>query len=235
MTIAYRGGNVANNGISSTTANVVLSLPLGSAVDDLAVAGIVCSANGVVMSSAPSGWTQLSASPISGNAVTLYVYYKVLVAGDLIGTNKTWTVASAQRPCGVLVGFSGVDTTTPIEAQAMANAAGATTQDAPAVTSLTSGAWILNLWAARDSSGGPPSITVPGSHTGRGTVATGFASGGINTAGAAGTLTTPGAAGTYGPYTASYAVSASGGMASMALKPAGGGGGPDPSQFFALF
>ena len=230
--IGYRGGNVANNGISSTTANIVLSLPLGSQVDDLAVAAIVCSANGVVMSSAPAGWSQLTLSPVSGNQVTMYVYYKVLVSGDLVGT-KTWTVATAQRPCGILVGFSGVDTTTPIEAQDMTNEAAATTHDASAITSLSANAWILNFWAGRNSAGTPPSITVPGSHTGRGAVATGFGSGQVNTSAAAGTLTTPGAAGTYGPYTASYAISASGGMASLALKPASSPT-PNPGQFFAM-
>jgi hypothetical protein len=232
VAIAYRAGVAGNNGISATTTDVTfLGLPASSAVNDLVIVGLVGSLGSQTISSAPAGWNALSPSPITTGSITSWLYWKILVSGDLIGS-KTWSIAgTAGRPVGAMNGYSGVDTGTPFDDTQSNTAASSTTGTVPAVTSTHASDFIHNIWAARNGTGGAPTYTMPGTHTAETYSGTSFPSGAVNTAIQSGRLTTPGAAGTYGTYAATLSVAATHALWSLALRPASDNAG----QFFAMF
>lgn len=219
-TIGYRAGAAGANGITVTTATVSFTIPAGAQDGDVAYA-VVANSTSVTMTTPATGWV-LVAGPISQAAgTTAWLYRKVLTAADA-GTTASWVTSAAGRPTGVMELLSGVDTTTPEDATpTSATFTGSTSHAAPAITTVTQDATILNMWVARVASSTIPTITVPGTHTPLTYSSTNFATTGVNTASRAGQLTAAsGAPGAKGPYSATIGNTATGVAYSIAVRPA---------------
>lgn len=145
---------IAVRGTGSTTWDVnassqVVTKPAGVVTGDLMV--MVIGANMSSPVALPTGWTSVGTATLTGACLT--VGYRLAQAGD-----TTWTVTpggGAQQFGGVLQTFSGVDSTTPIDATgSAATTASASSLAAPAVTVVTANAWEL-IGFASTSTGNP--------------------------------------------------------------------------------
>lgn len=145
MAITLITGNTPPAGGIST---VVVVLPnAGTSIDDLLFIAVE-SANETIAT--PSGWTQVTNSPQSiGTAATaggvrLALFYKwVTVAG----AQADVTLAdSGNHTVGFSFGFRGVDKATPIEASAGGTVTANASLSFPAVTTLTNGACVVNVF-----------------------------------------------------------------------------------------
>ena len=130
----------------------------------------------------------------------------------------TWVLTGTTRPVGLMDVWSGVDSTyaTINDSQ---GTTGGSSLIAPALTASTPYAMIYNIWCGRNATGGPPNLTVPGTHTATGQSQTGFGGAAINSGVRGGYILTPGLNGTYGPYTASESVTSTHLAGSVALRP----------------
>lgn len=145
MAISLLTGNTAPAGGTSTVAIVLPSG--GTNVDDLLFIAVE-SANETIAT--PSGWTQVTNSPQSigtaaaAGGVRLALFYKwVTVAG----AQANVTLAdSGNHTVGFSFGFRGVDKTTPIEASAGGTVTTNASLSFPAVTTLTNGAAVVNVF-----------------------------------------------------------------------------------------
>jgi hypothetical protein len=229
VAISYVGGALANNGITAATTAINFTLPTLQE-GDLIIAFPTTNSSATLITASPSGSTLLGspayagANPLAqGTTSEGWVYWKRAKAADS-GAAFNFTLDGSGRCPGTLAVFRGVaDQPTLIEAATSSAAATNTTQNAPAVTSVSANAWIVNLLSGRVASGTIPTITKPGTHTAPATsyCATNFTTTGANLVCGHYYLTTPGAAGSYGTYAYTFGATSTAVMFSLALTPAG--------------
>lgn len=120
MAIAFQSAQSATvNGGS-----LVITKPVSTAVGDLLVA-VIATQN--TMSTAPSGWTQLSNQASPGSLVNLYVYYIFATSTEVAASNFTWTAASNVMEGGIARITGNIHTVSPVSVFAKTNAAASTT------------------------------------------------------------------------------------------------------------
>lgn len=133
-------GTVVNNaGATSITLN-----PTGPLTNnDLLVAFIynraVSSGNTI---STPAGWTKLGQVGNAGTAGSMAMYYKKWTTGDTEGATFSWT--DSVQNVGVIVRYSGQDTTTPSDVAASTNSAtSGTTATSTGITTTLNNAMLV--------------------------------------------------------------------------------------------
>jgi Flp pilus assembly protein TadG len=109
-TIVRNGFGATNSTTSGTGLN--LQTPAGAAAGETLVAALAFT--GAAPTITAAGWTQINMTS-NGSNVTVVSYYRTLAAAPPATYSFTWT--GAKPAVGVIVDYSGVDTTTPIDAQ----------------------------------------------------------------------------------------------------------------------
>ena len=122
------GTLVALKPVSATALS--LSKPSGTVQNDVIVASITVP--GSVTFTAPAGWTSIQRTVTAGNEITTQSWYLVAGAGE--PSSYSWSWSGGRSATGGIVSYSGVDTSSPIDASASQANASSTTLTAPSVT-----------------------------------------------------------------------------------------------------
>jgi RHS repeat-associated protein len=187
-TITYRASSTQ----SGSTTSVAVATPTGSVSNDQLLAAI--SAKDVVGSTTttmtpPSGWTAVANSTVTG--VHTWVYRHTYATGD--SASWTFTLNNTTPWSATVSGYSGVDTTTPVDVAATTstNSTASTSHTAPSVTTVTANDTVVGIvgLAASTATGAGSGVTQRASVAATGTGAT-------STAVVDKTQTTPGTTGT---------------------------------------
>lgn len=138
------GGTISTVGSSSagnaTATTLTVPAPPGVADGHVLVAAVTVRGSPAI--TAPAGWT-LIRSDQSGFTVKQSLYYKV--AGASEPGSYTWTFASSQGAAGGIVAFSGVDTSSPVDASSGATGSG-TAITAPSLTTTAADARLVGFF-----------------------------------------------------------------------------------------
>lgn len=169
------------NGVTS----LGLSVPAGTAADDLLIAAITRDLDGTSTSvTAPGGWTLLDQGNCATAVCHLALFYQVVTTVPSSPQTFTWT--GNQRAAGAMFTFRGVDITTPFDVT-LATATGASTNPvAPSVTTVTPNTLILRIFGGGPSVSG--AVSPPASHTERWDQGQGGGAGASQASGAAATI-----------------------------------------------
>lgn len=157
--ISVRGGVTANN--ASATTLVFSSLPSGWQQDDVFVAIFSIYNNAATVSSisGTAGWTLVPTNnTVSASNMKSFMYYKVATASE---SAPTVTFSASAKAGGVIVAYSGVDTSTPF--------AGTAT---PKATTTASTTMTTNAIASSMPAGGVVVAAFGGYNTSSNTTAT---------------------------------------------------------------
>lgn len=147
MAVTHLGtNNNSTNGVA-----VTLTLPAFS-TGDLGVIGMVT--NGAPLT-APSGYTLIRSTTITGTGLQLNTYYRILQAGDANPTVNGAAMAA------ILSAFSGTNTSTPLDVENGQTQATTTAGTAPSVTTTQANDLMVHFTAAQSS----PTQTPPTSYT----------------------------------------------------------------------
>jgi hypothetical protein len=113
---AIVSGNSTTGASSHVTyTQLTLPVPTVSAGDVMIASVAVKGATAAVMVTVPSGWAQIARADNDTN-VSLISYWKVASASDASGgVSYTWTIQDQTRAEGGITGYSGVDTSNPID------------------------------------------------------------------------------------------------------------------------
>ena len=147
MAITYVGGDVQYDN-ASDTADLTLTLPVGTAENDVGILLVAeCLTTGATIAPA-SGWTLVRTdSTTDADDRDCSIFYRVFGASE--SNPAVATSAQVFRSASLLV-FSGVDTTTPVDVTALAQGTGDNPTN-PAVTTTTdNGALVLWQFPTRD-------------------------------------------------------------------------------------
>lgn len=190
------GGTVALAGTpsvyeSASGTSVIIPYPAGVAAGELLLACVTDSAS-TATNSPPSGWTTALAQNGPTTAPSTVVYYRV-ADGTETGSATFPTSGTAGRITGTMQRWSGVDTTTPLDATPVGNnSAIATTFTMPSITTVTDNALLVHTISLNASSSSDI-VTLSGTTKVTGSTGTGRRQGVFSepttTAGATGTKT----------------------------------------------
>src|ERR1041385_9048136 len=136
--MAIGSGSVASfDHDTGTTGGWSVTAPAGVGSSDVMLAFVDAIGSSVTFTP-PSGWTALSGSPETGNAnVSANAYWST---GALAGAGPyVWTPSIGAKGSITIKAYTGVDTTTPIDASAHNTNQTNGTTASPAVTPATSG------------------------------------------------------------------------------------------------
>src|SRR5919106_167564 len=158
----------ANTGTAMTTSGgqhtLNLPKPTSTASGDFLIAQV--SANGTDSSQhicAPSGWTSIRRTT-QGSDVAIHTFYKFAAAGDASVSTYQFTVRGAanctgsnlqRRMSGGIIRYTGVDTTTPVEAHLGQVGSSSTTLTAPSVNA-SAGARVIGFYGLKKNTGLTP-------------------------------------------------------------------------------
>ncbi len=150
---------IAQRGTATTTAStlnsgsLIITKPTGVVSGDLMIANLV-QVNSLTPPTAPTGWTTINQVSLAGTTNRFAsVFYKV--AGGAEGANYTFTIptGAAGEAIGAIIGFWGVNSTTPFDVTPgtiLVNASG-TTVTATGVTTVTANDAVVMLGEAAAS------------------------------------------------------------------------------------
>jgi PKD repeat protein len=154
-TVAPGGAPIARQTIATAvngtaTNAITIATPAGATSGDVLVACIAI--NGGTVNGVPPGWTSLAAITSITNP-RVYGYYKVVGAPE---PSQTWTFTNPVANGGGIARYSGVSTTTPIDAPVSTGSSATETTAAtvPGVTTATAGAMVVGCVGANSSSAG---------------------------------------------------------------------------------
>jgi hypothetical protein len=109
--IVFRAASSGGNAGATT---ITLSKPAGVVAGDFLIAQVSVRDNPII--TAPAGWTFLRRenSPALLSQLAQAIYYKFVGATE--PASYTWTFSSSQNASGGIIAYTGVDTTSPIDA-----------------------------------------------------------------------------------------------------------------------
>jgi hypothetical protein len=174
LPIAFRAAGTAYEPTSTVT-SAPLQTPSGVLSGDFLLACISTAGPNATEFSAPSGegWTEGDQSRFNpGSGLYMHFFYKTSDGSE--PSTHTFTRSdpnqgTAQATCGRLFAYSGVHTTTPIDVASTTVTSGSDqTIEFPAITPVTSGAWVLRYGAINQAGTSGNTIPAPTSHNGRG-------------------------------------------------------------------
>lgn len=151
----------------SSAPNVVLSAPSDAAVGDVLIASWT---SDTVVSTAPTGWTQLAGVE---NTPKVYAYSHTYVTGD--PTSWTWTIGSGSGWGGCMQAFGGVNSTNlDVAVVTYSNTSGSTVTFPVSNSTVTANDMLVSVLGA--NTGGSVTPTAPSGWTSDTVVNTGFTS-----------------------------------------------------------
>jgi MSHA biogenesis protein MshQ len=171
--IVLRNVASVNNGGGSTS--LTISKPADVVTNDVMLAQITVRGGTGVTITAPSGWAQIRREN-SGTTLAQAIYWKL--AGASEPASYAWTFSATQKASGGIAAYSGVSTSTPINAHGGQANASSTSVTAPSITPTAAGARLVGFFGTATGT----TFTSPGSMTERWDTA--------STGGSAGTRTT---------------------------------------------
>jgi len=151
---------------TSSVASVSLTIPAAVVVGDVMVASCLVPGPASKVVATPTGWTLIrdDDSIAGGFHQHQTLFYKVAASGDVGGAttvlfdlnpNNSWLAAT-------LVAYSGVDPTTPIQAQGAAlSTVYGTTLTSPSVVATGPNTQVVEFFGATNSGGSPMTLTGP--------------------------------------------------------------------------
>jgi hypothetical protein len=155
MAIAVRGTPTAG-GSAALATSLVCNVPSGVQAGDILV-WLITGSTPTNPATDPAGWTRAQFATTTG--VNAALWYRVS-GGSEPATYTSPTLTSAQQAYA-MVAYSGVDNVTPLDVAMPAASAGTTAMAFPAITPVTTGAWVLGIGSPQHAS----STTVPTSET----------------------------------------------------------------------
>jgi hypothetical protein len=104
---------------------------------------------------APAGWTLIRTDTYT-TSLRMHAYWRVATAADPV--SWTWTFSGSRLAAGAIHAYSGVDTTTPIDASGGAPAPSASaTSTAPSITTTVANTMLVAFYAnLADATWTPP-------------------------------------------------------------------------------
>ncbi len=108
--ITIHGATSANNGTGSST--LTINKPVGTQSEDVMVAHIVVRIAGNTIT-VPSGWNQILRQD-SSSSISSATYWKLATTNE--PTSYTWSFGTAGEASGGIASYTGVNTTSPIDA-----------------------------------------------------------------------------------------------------------------------
>src|SRR5260221_4669863 len=139
MAIAFRAAASSTNAGSTT---IVVNKPTGPLSGDVLIALLYVETTGVV-ATPPTGWVQRDTLANGTNSFRAYMY--TLVCGGSEPSTYTWTLDTTQYNEGVILGFSGVDTTTPVDGHSIVDRGGTGSIVTPTHTKTAGGDVLVAL------------------------------------------------------------------------------------------
>jgi Galactose oxidase-like, Early set domain/Viral BACON domain len=155
--VGIRASATANNGAGATT--ITVNKPAGTVSGDMMVAGIYVRGQGSsAIVTPPAGWALIrrtnSGSPAGADG-SLLSYHKV--AGSAEPASYTWTFDISRRALGGIASYSGVNTSTPIDAHGGRANAASTAVTAPSITTTVPDTLLVGLFCLfNDATFTPP-------------------------------------------------------------------------------
>ncbi|MGE3172700.1 MAG: beta strand repeat-containing protein [Planctomycetota bacterium] len=126
----------AAGGLSLTVAT-----PAGAQAGDVLIAAVAVRPDTAVVTP-PAGWTLVRAVANSGGAANaLHVFRRLATAGE--PANHAWSFSSSTGAAAGILAFSGVDTATPIDAEAGQATASALAHAAPGITTTVANTMLV--------------------------------------------------------------------------------------------
>jgi len=145
--------------------DLVVPYPAGVVSGDLLILQYARSGSSSYLTTTPSGWTELI-GPIAGSdgqSDKFSIFYRV--AGASEPSSVTLTKLAAADAAGIMVAYSGVNTSSPIDASASANLpTSGTSGTTPSVTTTRANTMLLRFYWVW---GPPPNITPAATDTER--------------------------------------------------------------------
>ena len=142
--IAFVGkasGMTAGGGATSLS----LGKPTGVASGNVEIATLALLGSATI--TPPSGWTQIVSTPVGTTQSQTSFWH---VAGSSEGTT-TWTFSASTQAAGGIVAYSGVDTTSIVDAAAAGTGTSGTTATVPSVTTTYAGDLVLGIGSFNNS------------------------------------------------------------------------------------
>lgn len=139
-------GSPTNNFSSSATTTLAIDKPSGLGTNVVLMALLsIRGGSGVTISSVPSGWTLVNRTN-SSTDVALAVYQKTVA--DLVGEPSSYSwMFTSNRVAGVIIAFSGADTTTPVNtSNGQATSSSSTTIAAPSITPSVANTLLVGIY-----------------------------------------------------------------------------------------
>ncbi len=147
--------SVTQNSNGGGSTSLLFTKPATTTSGDVLIAQVVATGPTTIITP-PSGWTLIRRDN-SGSSIADALYSHVVTSGE--PTSYTWTFNTLQKASGGIGDFSGVNTTTPVDANSgFYNSSGSTTMSAPSVTTTTPADMLLFFGAiAKQATVTPPS------------------------------------------------------------------------------
>ncbi|MFP5371030.1 MAG: hypothetical protein ACLGI3_09825, partial [Actinomycetes bacterium] len=143
---------------ASALTQITISRPAAAQQNDLLLAQVANRDDTYTMT-APAGWTLLRVDTQASSEVTSRLYYKVATSAEPSG--YTFNIGQSVQVIGHIVAYSGVSTTTPVDASDWASNY-SSTATAPSVTTTRANTRLVHLTAKRQEA-----LAAPGSTTSR--------------------------------------------------------------------
>ena len=135
---------VSQSSTSATSGSVTVAKPAGVTFNTLLLAEVATGPATTVIT-APNGWTLAQRVDNSaGTGTSLAVYYHVATATE--GASYFWGLSGNGDAIVGLMGFSGVDTTNPIDTIAGASTAFSLSHAAPSITPAVDGTMVVAMY-----------------------------------------------------------------------------------------
>jgi hypothetical protein len=160
MAVAYRDVTAATQ---TANANWAVSKPTLAAAGDVLLAFLFTD-TAATMNTPAAGWTAFTLSPRDNSGAQdtrMFAYWRVMQAGD--PASWTWTFGANATGGKIMLAYSGVDQTTPLEAQNMGGTAASTSHATTSVVTTGTDRMIVIAYGADESATFTPYFGPPAS------------------------------------------------------------------------
>jgi hypothetical protein len=140
-------GNSSVEGSQQVTiTRLTVGTPTSTVAGDVLIANIAINkGNAAVVTSVPSGWTQIARTDNDAH-IAIISYWKKADASDQAGTTYEWDINDQTQAEGGITAYSGVDSTNPIDSVASSTGF-SSTATAPSVTTSAANEEVVAFFA----------------------------------------------------------------------------------------